>query len=227
MERRVLIIEDDAQTQTHLCDAFGAQGWTTARCDNGSEGLQQILASPVDLVLLDRNLPGLDGLSVLRAMRAAGSRIPVIILSALAHVDERVKGLRAGGDDYVVKPFDAAEVLARADVLLRKRSVTRETTALCCGDLRMDLPSRTVTRAGQVLDLLPREFKLLEYLMRHQGQTVTRAMLLQNVWDYQNEPHTNVIDSHVSRLRKKLDGNFGHPMLQTIRGVGFCLSPGP
>lgn len=226
MERCVLIIEDDARTLAHLSDVFAAQGWKTITCANGAEGLQQILGTQLDLVVLDRNLPGLDGLSILRAMRAAGSRIPVIILSALAHVDERVTGLRAGGDDYVVKPFDASELIARADVLLRKRSAPPTTTVLACGDLRMDLPSRTVTREGEVLDLLPREFKLLEYLMRHKGQTVTRAMLLQNVWDYQNDPHTNIIDSHVSRLRKKLDGNFAKPMLLTIRGVGFCLSPG-
>ena len=225
MERRVLVIEDDAPTLTHVCDVFRQQGWDVSGSDNGSEALQRILSNPFDLVLLDRNLPGLDGLSVLKAMRAAGSKTPVIILSALAHVDERVKGLKSGGDDYIVKPFDASELIARADVLLRKHAGTPKATVLTCGELQMDLLSRTVTRAGQVIDLLPREFKLLEYLMRHKGQTVTRAMLLQNVWDYQNDPHTNIIDTHVSRLRKKLDGNFDKPMLQTVRGVGFSLTP--
>jgi two-component system OmpR family response regulator len=225
MERRVLVIEDDAHTLTHVCDIFRQQGWDVTGCENGSDALQRILSTPFDLVVLDRNLPGLDGLSVLKAMRAAGSKTPVIILSALAHVDERVKGLKSGGDDYVVKPFDASELIARADVLLKKQTGTPKSTVLTCGELQMDLLSRTVTRAGQTIDLLPREFKLLEYLMRHKGQTVTRAMLLQNVWDYQNDPHTNIIDTHVSRLRKKLDGNFDKPMLQTVRGVGFSLTP--
>lgn len=226
MERRVLVIEDDAHTLKHVCETFNEQGWTATGCENGSDALQRILSSPFDLVILDRNLPGLDGLSVLKAMRAAGSKIPVIILSALAHVDERVKGLKSGGDDYVVKPFDASELMARADVLLKKHAGTPKATILACGDLQMDLLSRTVTRGGQSIELLPREFKLLEYLMRHKGQTVTRAMLLQNVWDYQNDPHTNIIDTHVSRLRKKLDGNFEKPMLMTVRGVGFSLTPG-
>ena len=225
MERRVLVIEDDVHTLKHVCDIFHSQGWQASGCENGSEALQRILSETHDLVVLDRNLPGLDGLSVLKAMRAAGAKTPVIILSALAHVDERVKGLRSGGDDYVVKPFDASELTARADVLLKKHATTPKSTALVCGGLKMDLLSRNVTREGQVIDLLPREFKLLEYLVRHKGQTVTRAMLLQNVWDYQNDPHTNIIDTHVSRLRKKLDGNFEKPMLLTVRGVGFSLTP--
>jgi two-component system OmpR family response regulator len=226
MERRVLVVEDDAHTLKHVCELFNEQGWTVTGSENGSDGLQRILTSPFDLIVLDRNLPGLDGLSVLKAMRGAGTKTPVIILSALAHVDERVKGLKSGGDDYIVKPFDASELMARADVLLRKHAGTPKSTLLVCGDLQMDLLARIVTRAGRTIDLLPREFKLLEYLMRHKGQTVTRAMLLQNVWDYQNDPHTNIIDTHVSRLRKKLDGDFETPMLSTVRGVGFSLTSG-
>ncbi|MEQ1755500.1 MAG: response regulator transcription factor [Micropepsaceae bacterium] len=224
MERRVLVIEDDQRTLQHVCEIFREQGWTVTSSDNGSEGLHRALSSPFELVVLDRNLPGLDGLSALKAMKAAGSKTPVIILSALAHVDERVKGLKSGGDDYIVKPFNAAELVARADVLLRKHSGVPKTTTLVCGDLQMDLLTRTVSREGRAIELLPREFKLLEYLIRHKGQTVTRAMLLQNVWDYQNDPHTNIIDTHVSRLRKKLDGEFEAPMLLTVRGIGFCLS---
>jgi two-component system OmpR family response regulator len=180
-----------------------------------------------DLVILDRNLPGLDGLSVLKAMRATGNRTPVIILSALAHVDERVKGLQAGGDDYMIKPFSLEELHARADVLLRKKASARFKSSLECGDLAMDLLTRVVTRAGQTIDLLPREFKLLEFLMRHKNQIVTRTMLLEGVWDYQNDPHTNIIDTHISRLRKKLDEAFDKPLLHTVRGTGYRLSIEP
>lgn len=225
MERHVFVIEDDPQTLQHVCEIFKGQGWDVSSADNGTEALQRVLTASFDLVVLDRNLPGLDGLSVLKAMRAAGAKAPVIILSALAHVDERVKGLKSGGDDYIVKPFDATELLARADVLLKKTAGIPKATTLVCGSLEMDLLSRVVKRLGKDIDLLPREFKLLEYLLRHKGQTVTRAMLLQNVWDYQNDPHTNIIDTHMSRLRKKLDGDFEEPMLLTVRGIGFTLSP--
>ena len=224
MDRRVLTVEDDKATAAHITSGFEHLGWTVVACDNGLEALQQAVSNNFDLILLDRNLPGLDGLSVLKALRAAGTRTPVIIISALAHVDERVKGLQAGGDDYMIKPFDFSELEARAEVLLKKKKPDHIRTFLECGDLRMDLLSRTVTRGGREIDFLPREFKLLEYLLRHKGQVVTRSMLLESVWDYQNDPHTNIIDTHISRLRKKLDDGFETPLLHTIRGTGYRLS---
>lgn len=227
MERHLLTVEDEPVTREHVSQGFKQLGWSVVTCDNGIDGLQRAIATSFDLVILDRNLPGLDGLSVLKAMRAANIKTPVIILSALAHVDERVKGLQAGGDDYMVKPFEWSELHARADVLLKKHSRVPAKNTLQCAGLTMNLLTRAVTRDGQDLDLLPREFKLLEFLLRHQRQVVTRTMLLERVWDYQNDPHTNIIDSHISRLRKKLDEGFEKPLLHTVRGVGFCLSPDP
>ena len=227
MERRVLVVEDDRKTRDYVAKSFEQLAWSVETCDNGAVGLQRALSIKFDLIVLDRNLPGLDGLSALKAMRAAGLKTQVIILSALAHVDERVKGLRAGGDDYMIKPFDLSELHARVDVLLKKRSPAQAKTTLNCGDLTLDLLSRSVTRAGRDIELLPREFKLLEFLLRHKGQVVTRTMLLEGVWDYQNDPHTNIIDTHISRLRKKLDDGFDGPLLHTVRRIGYRLSPDP
>ena len=227
MERHALVVEDDPKTRDYVAKGFEAMGWSVDTCDNGVNGLQRAISTKFDLIVLDRNLPGLDGLSALKAMRAAGIGTPVIILSALAHVDERVRGLQAGGDDYMIKPFDLTELHARADALLKKKTPTQARTALSCGDLTMDLLSRSVKRGGREIDLLAREFKLLEFLLRHKGQVVTRTMLLERVWDYQNDPHTNIIDTHISRLRKKLDERFDKPLLQTIRGIGYRLSPDP
>jgi two-component system OmpR family response regulator len=169
-------------------------------------------------------LPGMDGLAVLKALRAAGVETPILILSALGQLDEKVMGLRAGGDDYLTKPFGFSELLARLENLMRRRVGRQVETVLKCGDLSMDLLSRKVTRSGRALDLLPREFKLLEYFLRNADRVVTRTMLLEQVWDYRFDPHTSIIDTHISRLRKKLDENFPKPLLHTLRGVGYRLS---
>ena len=176
-----------------------------------------------DAIVVDRMLPKLDGLSVIKALRAANKRTPVLILSALGEVDDRVQGLRAGSDDYLVKPFAFSELDARLDALTRRLDTDSTETLLQVGDLQIDLLSREVKRRGQVLDLQPRELRLLEYLMRHAGQVVTRTMLLENVWDYHFDPQTNVIDVHISRLRRKIDKDFDKPLLHTIRGSGYCL----
>jgi two-component system OmpR family response regulator len=174
-------------------------------------------------MIVDRMLPRMDGLAIIRAARDAGVATPVLVLSALDRVDERVRGLKAGGDDYLPKPFAFAELLARVEALLRRPPPTQAVTSLTVGDLTMDLLARAVTRAGQRIDLQPREFKLLEYLMRHAGQVVTRTMLLEGVWDYHFDPQTNVIDVHISRLRQKIDRDFAEPLLHTVRGAGYCL----
>jgi two-component system OmpR family response regulator len=172
---------------------------------------------------MDRMLPGLDGLSIVRALRAAHDRTPILILSALGEVDDRVQGLRSGGDDYLIKPFAFAELLARLEVLARRHDSNASDAVLKVGDLEMDRLAHKVSRAGRTLDLQPREFRLLEYLMRHANQVVTRTMLLENVWDYHFDPQTNVIDVHVSRLRGKIDRDFHQPLLHTVRGAGYCL----
>ncbi|HEV2301022.1 MAG TPA: response regulator transcription factor, partial [Stellaceae bacterium] len=176
-------------------------------------------------IVLDRMLPGMDGLALLGALRAGEIRTPALILSALGSVDDRVKGLRAGGDDYLVKPFAFSELLARLEALLRRGSSAPATTRLNVADLELDLLTRTVRRGGRSIELLPREFRLLEYLMRNAGHVVTRTMLLEHVWDYHFDPQTNVIDVHVSRLRQKIDKNFASPLLHTVRGAGYCLRP--
>ena len=194
------------------------------RYGDGRDGLYLATSSEFDLIILDRNLPGMDGLAVLKAIRATGLETPIIILSAISHVDERVKGLRAGGDDYVTKPFHFSELHARADVLLKRKAPAAAQTTLACGDLHMELLARRVTRAGREIALLPREFKLLEFFLRHKEQVVTRTMLLEGVWDYRYDPHTNIIDTHISRLRKKIEEGFEDTLLHTVRGVGYRLS---
>jgi len=225
--RRMLIIEDDRSTRDYVGDGFEQLGWTVEREADGRDGLELARQALFDLVILDRNLPGIDGLEILKTLRGAGLETPVIILSAIAQVDERVKGLRAGGDDYVTKPFHFSELHARADAVLKRKAPTAALEVLSCADLELSLSSRRVTRAGREIVLLPREFKLLEYFLRHKEQVVTRTMLLEGVWDYRNEPHTNIIDTHVSRLRKKVDEGFDRPLLHTIRGVGYRLSKAP
>lgn len=227
MTRRLLVIEDDQSTRDYVANGFEELGWTVERHGDGLNGLDQARHAAFDLIVLDRNLPGLDGLEVLKAVRAAGVDTPVIILSAIAQVDERVKGLRAGGDDYLTKPFHFSELHARADAVLKRKAPEAAQTALACADLTMDLSTRRVARAGREIALLPREFKLLEYFLRHKEQVVTRTMLLERVWDYSNEPHTGIIDTHVSRLRKKIDEGFSPPLLHTVRGVGYRLSKTP
>ena len=221
---RILLIEDDATTASYVERALGECGFLVERVGDGREGLYRASEGGFDLIILDRMLPGLDGLSILAGLRAAGSQTPVLILSALGQVDDRVKGLRAGGDDYLTKPFAFAELLARVEALLRRKfAPSQEVTRLSVADLEMDLLRREVRRAGRTIDLKPREFRLLEYLMRHADQVVTRTMLLEGVWDYHFDPQTNVIDVHVSRLRQKIDKGFEPPLLHTVRGAGYVM----
>ena len=223
---RILVVEDDEQTAAYMVKGLTESGYVVDRADNGRDGLFLATSSDFDAVVVDRMLPGLDGLSLIQALRAARVATPVLILSALGQVDDRVQGLRAGGDDYLTKPFAFSELLARIEALLRRRTGPAVVTKLAVGDLEMDLLGRSVRRAGRSVDLQPREFRLLEYLMRHAGQVVTRTMLLEGVWDYHFDPQTNVIDVHVSRLRQKIDKGFEAPLLHTVRGAGYCLRAG-
>ncbi len=220
---KVLVIEDDRQAAAYLVKGLGESGYVVDHAAEGRDGLFMATSGTYDAMIVDRMLPGMDGLSLIAALRAAEIRTPVLILSALGAVDDRVKGLRAGGDDYLVKPFAFTELLARLEALLRRGGAQATTTKLRVADLEMDLLARTVRRGAQAIDLLPREFTLLEYLMRHADQVVTRTMLLENVWDYHFDPQTNVIDVHISRLRQKIDKGFARPLLHTIRGAGYSL----
>ncbi len=220
---KLLVVEDDRETASYLQKGLGESGYLVDRAGDGRQGLFMASSGGYQAIVLDRMLPQMDGLSMLSALRAADIRTPALILSALGTVDDRVKGLRAGGDDYLVKPFAFSELLARLEALLRRGSTTMATTALRVADLELDLLTRTVKRGGKLLELLPREFRLLEYLMRNAGHVVTRTMLLEHVWDYHFDPQTNVIDVHVSRLRQKIDKNFDRPLLNTVRGAGYCL----
>ena len=222
---RVLVIEDDADVAAYIVKALTEAGHNPSHADNGRDGLVMATTDDFDVLVVDRMLPGPDGLTIIRTLRASEDQTPALILSALGDVDDRVKGLKAGGDDYLTKPFAASELLARLEALTRRasaRGVPAE-TKLSVGDLEMDLLSRTVRRAGTVIDLQPREFRLLECLMRNAGSVVTRTMLLEDVWDYHFDPQTNVIDVHVSRLRQKIDRDFDTPLLQTVRGAGYVL----
>jgi two-component system OmpR family response regulator len=221
---RILLIEDDRETADYVVKGLTEAGYTADHADNGDNGLGMASTEPYDALIVDRMLPGADGLTVIRKLRDADNPVPALILSALGEVDDRVQGLRSGGDDYLVKPFAFAELLARLEALLRRaKDRGRIVTELAVGDLRMDLLGREVSRAGQRIDLQPREFRLLEYMMRHSGQVVTRTMLLENVWDYHFDPQTNVIDVHISRLRSKVDKGFDTPLLHTVRGAGYLL----
>jgi two-component system, OmpR family, response regulator len=220
---QILIIEDDKTTAAYLCKGLKESGHNVDHAADGKDGLFMAMENDYDAIVIDRMLPGLDGLSVIRTLRAANKNTPVLVLSALGEVDDRVQGLKAGSDDYLVKPFAFAELMARLEALTRRTDGDSSQTALKVGDLEMDLLSREVRRAGMPIELQPREFRLLEYLMRHAGQVVTRTMLLENVWDYHFDPQTNVIDVHISRLRGKIDRDFDPPLLQTIRGAGYSL----
>jgi len=221
---RVLIIEDDKETLAYLKRGLEEAGHTVDHAEDGKDGMYLALESRYDAAIIDRMLPGTDGLSIVRAMRASSNDTPVLVLSALGEVDDRVKGLRAGGDDYLTKPFAFAELLARLDALTRRRDAESPATMLNVEDLEMDLLSRSVKRTGKLINLQPREFRLLEYLMRHADQVVTRTMLLEGVWDYHFDPQTNVIDVHISRLRSKIDRDFDKPLIHTVRGAGYMLS---
>jgi two-component system, OmpR family, response regulator len=221
---RILVVEDDKDVAGFVVRGLKEAGHVVEHADNGRDGLFLAASEPFDAVILDRMLPGgIDGLKILETLRSQNNVTPVLILSALADVNERVKGLKAGGDDYLTKPFAFAELLARVEALSRRGKTEGPTTKLLVEDLEMDLLSRQVKRAGQKIDLQPREFRLLEYLMRHAGQVVTRTMLLEGVWDYHFDPQTNVIDVHVSRLRQKVDKPFPIPLIQTIRNAGYTL----
>ncbi len=220
---RILVIEDDREAATWLLKGLTESGHVADHAADGEEGLALARERVHDVLIVDRMLPKLDGLSIIQTLRAEGLTAPVLILSALGDVDERVKGLRAGGDDYLAKPYAFSELLARIEGLSRRRHQGPQQTKLKAVDLEMDLLTRSVTRSGRPIILQPREFKLLEYLMRNAGHVVTRTMLLENVWDYHFDPQTNVIDVHVSRLRAKIDKGFDEPILQTVRGAGYML----
>jgi len=219
----LLIVEDDADTAAYMRKGLTEAGYTVDHADNGRDGLFLATSGSFDAIIMDRMLPGLDGLAVVQALRAAKITTPVLILSALGQVDDRVRGLRAGGDDYLSKPFAFSELQARIEALLRRRDAQAVETKLVVGDLELDLLTRKVRRGSKPIDLQPRELRLLEYLMRHAGQVVTRTMLLEGVWDYHFDPQTNVIDVHISRLRQKLDKGFDKPLLHTMRGAGYSI----
>jgi len=220
---RTLIVEDDATVASFLTRRLGNDGHEVHHAADGQEGLRLASENEYDVMIIDRMLPGLDGLTIVRALREGGGKTPVLILSALGEVDDKVHGLKAGGDDYLVKPFAYSELMARIESLVRRSNSQDEQTSLEVAGLKMDLLSREVSRDEQKIDLKPREFLLLECLMRHAGQILTRTMLLEAVWDYHFDPQTNVIDVHISRLRQKVDRAFGQPLIHTIRGAGYVL----
>jgi two-component system, OmpR family, response regulator len=225
---RILIVEDDREAAAYLNKAFREAGHTADCAFDGLDGYAMAREGGYDVLVVDRMLPKLDGLSLIRSLREQKVDTPVLILSALGQVDDRVKGLRAGGDDYLPKPYAFSELLARAEVLARRRSTSSasEPTAYRIDDLELDRLSHRVTRAGKEIALQAREFRLLEYLMKHAGQVVTRTMLLEHVWDYHFDPQTNVIDVHVSRLRAKVDKGFERPLIHTVRGAGYMVRAG-
>ncbi len=222
---RVLLIEDDHRVADFVAKGLKEHSYVVDHAADGRDGLFLAAGEHYDVMVIDRMLPNVDGLTIVRTLRAAGNKTPVLILSALGQVDERVRGLRAGSDDYLVKPFAFVELLARLDALARRSELesTARQAALEVGDLTLDLLARTVTRAGQLIDLQEREFSLLSYLVRHAGQVVTRTMLLEALWDYHFDPQTNVVDVHVSRLRQKIDKPFDKPLIHTVRGAGYVL----
>ncbi len=223
---RILVIEDDLEAAAYMVKGLKESGCVVDHAADGKEGLFMAASENYDALIVDRMLPGMDGLTIIKTLRSTGNKTPVLILSALGEVDDRVKGLRAGGDDYMTKPYAFAELLARLEALQRRGKVETTNTTLAVADLEMDLVSRSVKRAGKGIDLQPKEFALLEYLMRHAGSIVTRTMLLEKVWDYSFDPQTNVIDVHISRLRQKIDKGFAKPLLHTIRGAGYSLHDG-
>ncbi len=221
---RILLVEDDAETAEYVARGLQEAGHVVDRTADGREGLFLASEGGHDVLVVDRMLPGLDGLALVRALRAAGVRTPALFLTARGGVGDRVEGLEAGGDDYLAKPFAFAELLARLNALARRPPLqAAEPTVLRVGDLEMDLIRRTVTRAGRRIELQPREFRLLEFLMRREGQVVTRTMLLEGVWDFHFDPRTSVVETHISRLRAKLDKGFGEELIHTVRGAGYTI----
>ena len=222
-QRRILVVEDDPETGRQLVDHLATHGYHVDLAANGKDGLQLALSGEYTVLTIDRMLPGMDGLAIVRRLRDAGIVTPALIISALGEIDDRVRGLRSGGDDYLIKPFAFTELLARIEALARRSTTLVKETILRVGDLELDLVSRTVNRAGREIELLPREFQVLEYLVRNEGQVVPRAMLLQHVWDLHFDPTTNIIDVYVGRVRRKVDSQQSYPLIHTIRGVGFCV----
>jgi len=219
---KILLIEDDSQTADYIAKGLREHGHVVDKTDNGRDGLYMATGEPYDVMIVDRNLPKMDGLSLVKAARASGTRTPVLFLTTMGGVDDRVAGFEAGGDDSLVKPFAFAELLARVGALARRPPIVA-TTSLKVGDLEIDLLSRAVTRGGKRIDLLAQEFKILEYLMRHAGEIVTRTMLLEKVWDFHFDPKTNIVETHISRLRSKIDKGFDRPLLHTVRGAGYVI----
>jgi two-component system, OmpR family, response regulator len=221
--RRILVVEDDPETADQLVDRLTTSGYGVDLAVNGSEALRRGSAQDYAVITIDRMLPDIDGITVMRQLREGGIAAPFLIISALGEVDDKVRGLRAGGDDYLVKPFSFIELLARLEALGRRSDTVAKETVLRVGDLAVDLISRTASRRGTDIELLPKEFQLLEYLVRNEGRVVSRAMLLQHVWDLYFDPSTNIIDVYVGRLRRKVDDQQAYPLIHTVRGVGYCL----
>lgn len=220
---RILVVEDDLEAAAYIVKGLKESGHLVDHAPDGEIGLELGLGGSFDVLIVDRMLPKRDGLSLIQALRDVGDTTPILVLSALGEVDDRVKGLQVGSDDYLTKPFAFTELIARIEALVRRQNPTQVKTKYQVGGLELDLLSRRVSRDGQDIDLQPREFRLLEYLMKYAGQVVTRTMLLENVWEYHFDPQTNVIDVHISRLRSKIDKSFEQPLLHTIRGAGYSL----
>lgn len=220
---KILVIEDDSETSAYLANGLEEEGHMVDQAANGHDGLFLAVSGTYDVMIIDRMLPGLDGLGIIKAARAAGVSTPALVLSTLGGIDDRVSGLNAGGDDYLVKPFAFAELLARVNALFRRPALSSAVTVLQVGDLEMDLLKRRVTRQGRLIELQQREFRLLEYLMQNAGRVVTRTMLLEAVWDFHFDPQTTVVETHISRLRAKVDRGFDQELIHTVRGAGYCL----
>jgi two-component system OmpR family response regulator len=221
--RRILVVEDDPETAGQLVDSLSTNGYQVDLAANGKDGLSLGRANKYAVITIDRMLPDIDGITVMQHLREGKIATPVLILSALGEIDDRVRGLRAGGDDYLVKPFAFAELLARVEALARRSATVAKETILRVGDLEMDLVARTVSRRGLEIKLMPREFQLLEYLVRNEGHVVSRTMLLQHVWDLHFDPTNNIVDVYVGRVRRKVDSQQANPLIHTVRGVGYCV----
>jgi len=221
--RSVLVIEDDEETAEQLREQLAMSGYQVDLAVDGNDGLSRARSGDYAVMTVDRMLPGIDGIAIIRKLREEGIATPALIVSALGEIDDRVRGLRAGGDDYLVKPFAGAELLARVEALARRSDTVVKETVLRVADLELDLVTRTASRSGREIDLLPREFQVLEYLVRNAGEVVSRAMLLQHVWDLHFDPSTNIIDVYVGRVRRKVDAQQAYPLIHTVRGVGFCV----
>jgi two-component system OmpR family response regulator len=221
---KILLIEDDKESAKYLLKGLREQGHVVDHCVSGRDGLFMATTEHYDAMIIDRMLPEVDGITIVQTLRASNNQTPIMLLTALDKVEERVKGLKVGADDYLAKPYSFSELQARLDAITRRKSGEKTTTTLTCADLEMDLLSRTVKRGGKVIDLQAREFSLLEYLMRNHGTVVTRTMLLEHVWDYNFDPQTNVIDVHISRLRQKIDKGFDKSLIQTLRGSGYRIA---